>query len=103
MAEPSTEAGQWLTQSEAAARLGWHLERLKAAARRGRLQRRKNNRGEWQVFLPDDRLPGAAQGNGMGETPPAHGSDTGGAVGVAQGAPWAGLVTDLRHENAGLW
>ena len=56
MAEPPTEPGQWLSQSEAAARLGWHLERLKSAARRGKLRRRKGNRDEWLVFVPDEML-----------------------------------------------
>src|SRR3954454_19431367 len=52
MAEPGP--GRWLSQSEAADRLGWRLERVRSAARRGRLQRRKDNRSEWLVFVPDD-------------------------------------------------
>ena len=62
--EPSTGAqpGQWLGQTEAAARLGWHLERLKSAARRGKLMRRKGNAGQWLVFVPDTMPPEPDQG-----------------------------------------
>jgi hypothetical protein len=51
MTEPTAGAGQWLTQTEAASRLGWHVERIKSAARRGKLQRRKNNQGQWLVLV----------------------------------------------------
>ena len=65
MAEPVAGAGQWLTQSEAAARLGWHVERVKSAARRGRLERRKNNQGQWLVLVTPELLasPGHADGH----------------------------------------
>jgi chromosome segregation ATPase len=85
--EPTTkpEQGQWLTQSEAAARLGWHLEKLKSAARRGRFQRRKGNRGEWLVLVPAE-LP----------TEPDHAGDQ-----VDDHAATEAL-TELRDEVAEL-
>jgi hypothetical protein len=46
------DAGQWLSQSEAALRLGWKLNRVISARRAGRLQARKGNRGEWLVLVP---------------------------------------------------
>jgi hypothetical protein len=51
MAEPAAWSERWLTQSEAASRLGWQLERVRSAARRGQLQRRKNNAGQWLVLV----------------------------------------------------
>jgi hypothetical protein len=102
-APPGAGPGQWLGQSEASQRLGWHLERLKAAARRGRLQRRKGNAGQWLVYVPDSMLPVAAQGDATGgdsgDSRHAQGDDSG----TATGAPWADLVAELRHENVGLW
>ena len=56
MTELAAGPGQWLTQSEAASRLGWHVERVKSAARRGRLQRRKNNQGQWLVLVTPELL-----------------------------------------------
>ena len=52
MADLQADAGQWLSQSEAALRLGWKLNRVIAARRSGRLQARKGNRGEWLVLVP---------------------------------------------------
>ena len=63
------EPGQWLGQTEAATRLGWHLERVRAAARRGRLQRQKGNAGQWLIFVPDRLAAGAGQGDGQGAAP----------------------------------
>jgi len=63
------EQGQWLPQPEAASRLGWHLEKLKSAARRGRFQRRKGNRGEWLVLVPAE-LP--AEPDHVGDQVDSH-------------------------------
>src|SRR3954454_4690765 len=52
MADLQADAGQGLSQSEAALRLGWKLNRVIAARRSGRLQARKGNRGEWLVLVP---------------------------------------------------
>src|SRR4051812_20051424 len=71
----SAGPGQWLGQSEAASRLGWRLERLRAAARRGRLHRRKGNTGQWLVFVPDELTARTGQGGGQG-------TDSGGGQGV---------------------
>jgi hypothetical protein len=87
------EPGQWLGQTEAAARLGWHLERVRAAARRGRLQRRKGNAGQWLIFVPDRLTAGADRGNGQGGDPA---DDSGDALGAG------GLAVDLRDELADL-
>jgi hypothetical protein len=54
-------SGQWLSQSEAGARLGWKLNKVIAARRSGRLQGRKGNRGEWLVFVPDGLLQAEAE------------------------------------------
>ena len=51
MADLQADAGQWLSQSEAALRLGWKLNRVISARRTGRLQARKGNRGEWLVLV----------------------------------------------------
>lgn len=79
------EPGQWLTQTEAAARLGWHVERVKSAARRGRLQRRKNNHGQWMVLIPPDLL-----------AEPAQAADH--AAGHADDIAVAGALAELREE-----
>jgi hypothetical protein len=81
MAEPETGPGQWLTQSEAASRLGWHVERIKSAARRGRLQRRKNNQGQWLVLVT-----------------PELAAELDHAVDMADDHAMAGLVAELREE-----
>lgn len=57
--------GSWLTLSEAAERSGLHKEALRAKAKRGQLQARKNNRNETLVMLPPDMLR-AAQGGAQG-------------------------------------
>ena len=47
--------GPWLTISEAAERTGKKIDAMRALARRGRLPRKKGNRGEWLVQLPETR------------------------------------------------
>src|SRR5690349_20224375 len=72
-AAPGGEAeGPWLTLSEAAARSGRHIDALRALARRGRLERRKGNAGQWLVRLPeslpqDDSGVALAGDSGMAE------------------------------------
>jgi hypothetical protein len=85
MAEAAAESGQWLTQTEAAARLSWHIERVKAAARRGRLERRKNNQGQWLVLVTAELLPRAAYGSGNGNAPGTYGDSHADAQGAAHG------------------
>src|SRR5689334_14168916 len=92
-APPGAGPGQWLGQSEAARRLGWHLERVRAAARRGRLQRRKGNAGQWLIFVPDRLAAGADRGSSQGADPAYDSVDALGA---------AGLVAGLRDELADL-
>src|SRR5687768_8212143 len=54
----STEAeAPWLTISEAAERTGRKIDAMRALARRGRLPRRKGNKGEWLVQLPQTPPP----------------------------------------------
>src|SRR3954465_9126795 len=87
MTQPATEPltgaqpGQWLGQTEAAARLGWHLERLKSAARRGKLMRRKGNAGQWLVFVPDTMPPGSDHAGDLGGD---HADDLGMAEALAE-------------------
>jgi hypothetical protein len=49
--------GPWLTISEAAERTGRKIDAMRALVRRGRLPRRKGNRGEWLVQLPETVTP----------------------------------------------
>jgi hypothetical protein len=84
MAESVAESGQWLTQTEAAVRLGWHIERVKAAARRGKLERRKNNQGQWLVLVMPELLPRATQSNGNGSALGAYGTANGAGQGTAE-------------------
>jgi hypothetical protein len=46
----------WLTLAEAAAHTGRHIDALRTMARRGKLERRKGNAGQWLVRLPSDDL-----------------------------------------------
>jgi hypothetical protein len=46
------EPGTWLTINEAAKRTGWLPDKIRSDRRRGRLQSRKNNAGEWLVLIP---------------------------------------------------
>ena len=51
---PDTDGERpWLTISEAAERSGRKIDAMRALVRRGRLPRRKGNRGEWLVQLPE--------------------------------------------------
>jgi hypothetical protein len=63
-AMPTAAPGTWLTLSEASSRLGWHLNKVKSAVRRGRLQAKKNNAGNWLVLVPAALLE-AASGNAV--------------------------------------
>src|SRR5215212_3876588 len=58
------DSAPWLTLREAAERSGKQLDAMRALARRGRLPRRKGNRGEWLVQLPEAMSQGV-QGNGL--------------------------------------
>jgi hypothetical protein len=48
----------WLTLGEAGRRSGRHPDTLRAMIRRGRLEGRKGNRGEWLIRLPPGCFPG---------------------------------------------
>lgn len=90
MAEAEDES-PWLTLREAAERTGKQLDAMRALARRGRLQRRKGNRGEWLVKLPHT-MAQAVQGTALG-------SDLDTALDDAMDTELAGLrgqVTELR-------
>jgi hypothetical protein len=87
VADLEAGAGQWLSQSEAGARLGWKLNRVIAARRSGRLQGRKGNRGEWLVLVPAGLQAGAEPGPDQanpGHTPAETGSE-------------AELLAELQH------
>jgi hypothetical protein len=76
--------GPWLTLSEAAARSGRHIDALRAMARRGKLERRKGNAGQWLVRLPES-LP-------QDDSGAAHADDSG----------LAEVAAELREEVAEL-
>src|SRR3954470_24156468 len=76
--------GPWLTLSEAAARSGRHIDALRAMARRGKLERRRGNAGQWLVRLPES-LPQDDSGND-------HANDSGFVM----------LVINLREKAAEL-
>jgi chromosome segregation ATPase len=81
-------SGQWLTQSEAATRLGWHVERVKSAARRGHLQRRKNNQGQWLVLITSELATKPGNAGGQVRVEPDHADDN--------VMTWA--IAELREE-----
>ena len=57
MAEADQDAeAPWLTLAEAATRTGRHIDALRTTVRRGKLDRRKGNAGQWLVRLPPDGL-----------------------------------------------
>jgi hypothetical protein len=79
--EDGVEAeGPWLSLAEASERSGVHVDALRARLRRGRLEGRKGNAGQWLVRLP--------------------GTVAGGVQGVARGE--AGALAELRDEVAEL-
>lgn len=83
MAEAEHES-PWVTITEAANRTGRHIDAVRAAVRRGRLEARKNNAGQWLVRMPkagDSSLSQAASVFALGKdsaiAEPAPGSDSG--------------------------
>ncbi len=48
------DLGTWLTINEAAKLTGWLPDKIRSDRRRGRLQGRKNNAGEWLVLIPPE-------------------------------------------------
>jgi hypothetical protein len=66
-------SGTWLTINEAAKATGWMPDKIRSDRRRGRLQSRKNNAGEWLVLIPPDvassHADGHANGHAMAELP----------------------------------
>ena len=62
------DESSWLTIAEAAERTGRKIDAMRALVRRGRLPRKKGNRGEWLVQLPET-LPQAALDIRLGQQP----------------------------------
>jgi hypothetical protein len=91
-AQDDAQLGSWLTLSEAAARSGLHKELLRARAKRGQLEARKNNRGEVLVMLPASLLR-SAQGDGQ---------EAAQGIAYAQVEQLAELVTSLESELANV-
>jgi hypothetical protein len=50
------ELGTWLTINEAAKLTGWLPDKIRSDRRRGRVQGRKNNAGEWLVLIPPEAV-----------------------------------------------
>src|SRR3954469_22663216 len=77
--DPSTGSGSWLTVSEAAARTGLHIDRLRSMIRRGKLEKRRGNRGEWLVLVPAEMMTGSdlVGGSAAGAADHANGSAEG--------------------------
>lgn len=94
-ARDDAQLGSWLTLSEAAARSGLHKELLRARAKRGQLEARKNNRGEVLVMLPAGLLR-VAEGEGQDAAQAAQGTA------YAQVEQLAELVTSLEGELANV-
>jgi chromosome segregation ATPase len=89
VAEPAAEPGEWLTLSEAASRLGWHLQRVQSRARREEWPKRKANKGQALEYLVPSLLlvdPAAPEA-----VPDA-----------AEDVATASLVAELREEIAEL-
>src|SRR3954465_15980181 len=97
MADLQADAGQWLSQSEAALRLGGKLNRVIAARRSGRLQARKGNRGEWLVLVPAGIQAEPEPGPDPAEAEPGAGGPEPGRAPAG-----AGHVRELREEMAEL-
>jgi hypothetical protein len=94
------EERPWLTLTEAAALSGRHIDALRAMARRGRIDRRKNNAGQWVVRLPES-WPQAGVADALGNLSGANSADPSGiAQGDASGA--ADALAELREEVAEL-
>jgi hypothetical protein len=77
--DPSTGSGTWLTVSEAATRTSLHIDRLRSMIRRGKLEKRRGNRGEWLVLVPAEMMTGSdlvddARGPATGDIDPVDGS-----------------------------
>jgi hypothetical protein len=56
----------WLTLAEASARTGRHIDALRTMVRRGKLERRKGNAGQWLVQLPPDGLARSDRSDDLG-------------------------------------
>jgi hypothetical protein len=76
----------WLTLAEAAERSGRHIDAIRTMARRGKLERRKGNAGQWLVKLPPDALLTAPDRGGDAA------SDTRADAGLAE------VVAELKEE-----
>jgi hypothetical protein len=123
------EPGTWLTINEAAKRTGWLPDKIRSDRRRGRLQSRKNNAGEWLVLVPSEaqtmlgdpssHANGHADSHAIGQadsqamaTPPAWlleelaelreriGHAEGRAAGMA--AQMASMAAGMALERAGM-
>jgi hypothetical protein len=86
------EPGTWLTINEAAKRTGWLSDKIRSDRRRGRLQSRKNNAGEWLVLIP-------AEAQAMPGDPPsqANGHADDHATSQAVATPPAWLLEELAE------
>ena len=89
----------WLTLTEAASRTSRHIDAIRAMTRRGKLERRKGNAGQWLVRLPEAvpeslARPGRVgdSGNALGTVPPGIGGDS----------AMAEALSELREELADL-
>src|SRR4051812_3334874 len=75
--DDTSDDALWLTISEAAERTGRKIDAMRALVRRGRVPRRKGNRGEWlvQVQVPETLPPAALDADSGGDLDPALDSD----------------------------
>jgi hypothetical protein len=87
------QPGTWLTINEAAKLTGWLPDKIRSDRRRGRLQSRKNNAGEWLVLVPPEALMASSD---------AHSHANGHADGQAQGQAEAMSPAWLLEELAEL-
>src|ERR671928_1080276 len=83
--------GPWLTISEAAERTGKKIDAMRALVRRGRLPRKKGNRGEWLVQLPEMLTQAALDADSDSDLDLALDSDLGSEL-----AALREQVTELR-------
>src|SRR5687767_11681552 len=106
----STETGTaerpWLTLTEAAIRTGRHIDALRAMARRGKLEKRRGNQGQWLVRLPESGNE-AGRGNDSGTDHLAADIASGNQSSALANAPVADsgmteAVSELREEVAEL-